>query len=116
MNVSSDDKLWVGTFNGPWTNGCEVWCYNGTNWTAKVKDDIGEKPNGFGDKMDSGARSMIEYPKSSKNIVVGTFRGSAQALILAAIGKLKDWLGCEDAFEEGIGGCQVWLRHGWTIT
>ncbi|UCF13477.1 MAG: hypothetical protein JSW06_04260 [Thermoplasmatales archaeon] len=113
VNVTSENYLWVGTFNGPVTIGCEVWRYNGTNWTAKVKDEIGEKSNGFCDKLNSGARSMIEYPTGSKKIVVGTFRGSTQALRKAAVEKVFDWLGI-NLFEEAIGGCQVWLRHGLT--
>jgi len=81
MVVTSDDKLYVGTANGRFTNlmepktdGCEIWCYNGTEWVPIVKDEIGEKPNGFGDKKNEGARSLIEYPRGSGNIVVGTFK------------------------------------------
>ena len=104
VNVSSDNKLWVGTFNGPWTNGCEIWCYNGTDWVSIVKDEDGELPNGFHDILNSGARSMIEYPKDSNKIVIGTFRGSAQGL----------WEGFLELINlgEGIGGCEVWMRYG----
>lgn len=82
MIVSSDNKLWVGTANGkfvnfiePKTEGCEIWCYNGTKWTPVVKDgNDGIPPNGFGNIKNEGARSMIEYPLESGNIVVGTFK------------------------------------------
>ncbi|UCD14141.1 MAG: hypothetical protein JSW60_01625 [Thermoplasmatales archaeon] len=81
MIVTSDNKLYVGTANGkiinliePKTNGCEIWCYNGTEWIPVVKDGKGEKPNGFGNIKNEGARSMIEYPRGSGNLVVGTFK------------------------------------------
>ena len=81
MIVISDDKLWIGTANGkldnlvePFSKGCEVWCYDGIEWTPVVKDGDYELPNGFGYDRNLGARAMIEYPKGSGNIVVGTFK------------------------------------------
>lgn len=81
MAVTSDNKLYVGTANGkfvnlmePQTDGCEIWCYNGTDWTPIVKDGIGEESNGFGNIKNEGARSIIEYPQGTGNIVVGTFK------------------------------------------
>ena len=81
MTVTSDNKLYVGTANGkiinliePKTEGCEIWCYNGIEWMPVVKDAKGEKPNGFGNIKNEGARSMIEYPVGSGNVVVGTFK------------------------------------------
>ena len=81
MAVTSDNKLYVGTANGkfvnlmePQTDGCEIWCYNGTDWTPIVKNGIGEKSNGFGNIKNEGARSIIEYPQGTGNIVIGTFK------------------------------------------
>jgi hypothetical protein len=114
MNVSSDNKLWVGTLNGhPWgpprSNGCEVWCYNGSSWTGIVNTTYGEIPNGFGDIVNVGSRSMIEYPEGSGNIVVGTFRAST-----------KEMKNNRRLFNLGIlllltifgfGGCEIWIRY-----
>jgi hypothetical protein len=99
MAVTSDNKLYVGTANGkfinlmePKTNGCEIWCYDGTEWIPIVKDDVGEKSNGFGNIKNEGARSIIEYPRGSGNIVVGTFKLiSTRALIPQQ-------------------GCSLWMR------
>jgi hypothetical protein len=92
MESTSDGKLWVGTANvqidvlyllrsikfgrllDSLTDGFEIWCYDGLNWTAIVKNDLGKKSNGIGDSFNLGARSMIEYPENSGNIVVGTFK------------------------------------------
>jgi len=92
MVVTNDNKLWIGTGNGqvylPFfskgeknheyftthTEGCEIWCYDGKIWQPVVKNAIGLKPNGLGDSANLGARSMIEYPENSGNIVVGTFK------------------------------------------
>jgi hypothetical protein len=81
MAVTSDNKLWVGTANGrlnnlfsPKTDGCEVWCYDGVDWKPVVKNGNNELASGFGTISNVGARSMIEYPKGSGNIVVGTFK------------------------------------------
>ena len=80
MAVTSDNKLWVGTGNlkmtytgGLYSEGCEIWNYNGNGWIPVVKDGY-EKPNGFGNEKNQAARSMIEYPEGSGNIVVGTLR------------------------------------------
>jgi len=95
--VSSDDRLWVGTLNmqirviGENTKGCEVWCFNGTNWVPIVKDEIGEIDNGFGNIYNEGARVMKEYPPGSSNIVVGTFK-------VVKPPKLSE-------------GCEVWMRN-----
>jgi hypothetical protein len=87
------NNLWVGTANGQRTGlfkdeseGCEVWHLNGTNWYPVVKDGY-EKPNGFGQWQNSGARSMIEFPKNSGRLVVGTFTPS------------------------GDEGCEIWIRY-----
>jgi hypothetical protein len=92
MVVTNDNILWVGTANGQVyfpllykgdqdhklidivTNGCEIWSYNGEEWKPIIKNDIGLKPNGLGDSSNLGVRSMIEYPKYSGNIVIGTFK------------------------------------------
>jgi hypothetical protein len=80
MAVTSDNKLWVGTGNlkmtyagGLYSEGCEIWHYNGNEWIPVVKDGY-EKPSGFGNKKTQAARSIIEYPEGSGNIVVGTLR------------------------------------------
>lgn len=99
-----DNKLWIGTSNVQWvfkkfagyTKGCEVWCYDGTNLTAKVKDGA-EKQNGFMEVngvKNGGARSMAEYPVNSGNIVVGTMRVNSYV-----------WKFMEEY------GCQVWIRE-----
>jgi len=90
MIVSSDNKLLVGTANGKFVNliepdseGCEIWCYDGVKWTPIVKDgNDGIPPNGFGNTKNEGARSMIEYPHESGNIVVGTFKLVSTRLLI----------------------------------
>lgn len=81
MVVTSTDELWVGTANGkfvnfmtPQTEGCEIWRYDGINWEQMVGDDSIFLSNGFGYEKNEGARSMIEFPTSSGNVVVGTFK------------------------------------------
>jgi hypothetical protein len=81
MTVTSDNKLWIGTANGklvnlmePISTGCEVWCFNGFQWEPIVKDGNNEKQSGFGNLINEGARSIIEYPEGSGNIVIGTFK------------------------------------------
>ena len=76
------------------TKGCEVWHYDGENLTPSVKDDIGEIGNGFGNKSTIGARSMIEFPASSGNVIVGTYS------IMAPFELEVEELGCE-----------VWIRY-----
>lgn len=94
-------KLWVGTANtqiiDEYTisdhNGCEVWSFDGSTWTAYIKDTVGDFPNGFGKTYNIGARSMIEFPQGSNKLFIGTF-------------KLKDF----NPFvpEEG---CEVWKYY-----
>lgn len=92
MTATSDGKLWVGTLNvqvdlnyilqsikskrilDGLTDGFEIWCYDNQQWIPIVKNNIGKKSNGVGDSTNLGARSMIEYPENSGNIVVGTFK------------------------------------------
>ena len=111
MVVTNDNKLWIGTGNGqvylPFlfkgeknheyftthTEGCEIWCYDGNTWMPVIKNEIGLKPNGLGDSANLGARSMIEYPKDSGNLVVGTF-------------KLFNPIP-----STGREGCELWMRH-----
>jgi len=111
MIVTNDNKLWVGTGNGqvylPFifkgeknrryftthTEGCEIWCYDGIMWQPVIKNDIGLKPNGLGDSTNLGARSMIEYPKNSGNLVVGTFK-----LFNSVPGSSRE-------------GCELWMRY-----
>ena len=111
MTVTKDNTLWVGTGNGqvylPFvydgendhrfidaeTHGFEIWSFNGEEWSPVIKNDIGLKPNGIGDASNLGARSMIEYPKNSGNIVIGTFK-----LFNPSPGKSME-------------GCELWLRY-----
>ena len=111
MVVTNDNKLWIGTGNGqvyiPFvykgekknryftthTDGCEIWCYDGTSWLPVIKNEIGLRPNGLGDSANLGARSMIEYPEHSGNLVVGTF-------------KLFNSIP-----EKGREGCELWVRY-----
>ena len=81
MIVTSNDELWVGTANGKFVNffgpesdGCEVWRYNGSSWQQMVGKNGGFLQNGFGYVKNEGARSMIEFPPGSGNVVVGTFK------------------------------------------
>jgi len=100
MIVSSDNKLWVGTANGkfinllePRTEGCEIWYYDGNGWMPAVKDGYDHIPsNGFGNIKNEGARSMIEYPHGSGNIVVGTFKLVSTRLLIP---------------QEG---CEIWMH------
>jgi hypothetical protein len=70
MIVTSQNELWVGTLN---KNGCEIYKFDGVNWEQIIGEkSSSEKPNGFGISSNVGARSMIEFPKDSDNIVVGT--------------------------------------------
>ncbi|KYK19960.1 hypothetical protein AYK24_04690 [Thermoplasmatales archaeon SG8-52-4] len=88
MTVTSDNKLWIGTANGklvnlmePISSGCEVWCFNGINWEPIVKDGNNEKQSGFGNLINEGARSIIEYPEGSGNVVIGTFKLNSTRLL-----------------------------------
>jgi hypothetical protein len=95
----ADNALWAGTVNHqiklqkPWTfsEGCEVWRYDDTELKPSVEDSTGEKPNGFGEWYNRGARSMIEYPSGSGNVIVGT---------MTLIG-----------FREKMEGCEIWIRY-----
>jgi hypothetical protein len=104
--VVAKDTLWIGTLNHrlkvnltkPFVHmlskGCEVWCYNGTDLIASVEDVNGEEDNGFGQWFNRGARSMIEYPVGSGNVVVGTM----------TVNNPLD----KDVEEEG---CEIWMWH-----
>jgi hypothetical protein len=91
--IATADGLYVGTSN---KNGCRVYLYNITSgWTALVKtrtyEELStEQPDGFGDRLNYGVRSMIEYPLNSKNVFLGTF---------TSYWKHK-WAGCE-----------IWVRY-----
>jgi len=110
MSVT-DDMLWVGTANGQVylpliykgdreekgirteTKGCEIWCFDGVEWNPVLKDEVGLQPNGLGDSSNLGARGMIEYPKDSGNLIVGTFK------LFNAID------------DEPRQGCELWQRY-----
>jgi hypothetical protein len=113
MTATSDNKLWIGTANcqvynplifgrsenhnllQPETEGFEIWCYDGTNWNPVIKNNEGLKPSGIGDSTNLGARSMIEYPKNSGNIIIGTFK-----LI-------------KNNPTEILQGCELWMRQSY---
>ncbi len=107
MTATSDNKLWVGTANvqitpsfiintikskglliESMTEGFEIWCYDGINWTPIIKNEVGMKQNGLGNVKNLGARSMIEYPENSGNIVIGTFN-------IINLNPSIPWEGCE---------------------
>jgi hypothetical protein len=110
MTATSDGKLWVGTANvqidlnfiiksakskrllESLSDGFEIWCYDGKNWEAIVKNDIGEKTNGIGDSSNLGARSMIEYPINSGNIVIGSLKMIRNSPPINS------------------GGCEIWMH------
>lgn len=94
-----NNKLWIGTWNyqinnKPDTYGCEIWNYNPSNQalTAVVKNKTAAYPHtelqsGFGYQWNMAARSMLEFPAGSGNLVVGTVTES-----------------------ENGHGCEVWIR------
>jgi len=90
--IVTADGLYAGTSN---RNGCQVYRYNITSgWTALVKTRTSEeftteKPDGFGDCLNYGVRSMIEYPLNSKNVFLGTFTSYWHKLV----------------------GCEIWVRY-----
>jgi hypothetical protein len=107
MTATSDNKLWIGTANvqitpsliintirsnglllDSMTEGFEIWCFDGMDWTPVIKNDIGLKSNGLDNTKNLGARSMIEYPLNSGNIVIGTFK-------MINPNPLISWEGCE---------------------
>jgi hypothetical protein len=100
MIKASDNSLWVGTaslqtFSEAYpatSKGCEIWRFNGNSWEEVVGDNrSSEIENGFGSKLNAGARSMIEYPKNSGVIWIGTLNLD-----------LKDF--------KTYNGCEVWKR------
>jgi hypothetical protein len=80
MIVTSDNYLWIGTLNEQpltdkspiTTNGCEIWRYDGDQWEEIIGENGSELKGGFGNKYNVGARSMIEYPRNSGIIWIGT--------------------------------------------
>ena len=64
-----NNSLYVGTLNFKPDKGCQLWRYNGWQW-FKISLPGGD---GFGERYNMGARSMVEYPENSGGIVVGTF-------------------------------------------
>lgn len=101
MVATSDDKLWVGTWNLqplsdgiPFSStGCEIWCYDGDQWNITVGEGNSsvELSGGFGNRLNAGARSMIEYPEKSGAIWVRTLN--------LDITKLRI-----------LNGCEIWKR------
>ena len=102
MIVTSDDKLWVGTWNlQPLTDGipfsstgCEIWCYDGNQWNITVGkgNNNVELSGGFGNRLNAGARSMIEYPEKSGDIWVSTLNVDMTTLRI-------------------FNGCEIWKRN-----
>jgi hypothetical protein len=85
MTISNND-LWVGTANENGT-GCQVLWYNpSSGWIPSVRTPDGEIGDGFGDPVNSGVRSMIEYPANSGIVFVGTY---------TRLTVLRNDIGCE---------------------
>jgi hypothetical protein len=86
MTVTADG-LYAGTAK---TDGCQVYRYNVSGgWRALVKNTF-EEPDGFGDPLNFGARSMIEYPPNTKIVFLGTFTPYEHKPDI---------------------GCEVWMRY-----
>jgi hypothetical protein len=90
--VVTADGIYVGTAKD---GGCQVYRYTTSlGWKPIVRTGVGlgagEQPDGFGDPINVGARSMIEYPVNSKNILLGTF---TPHLHIPQV------------------GCEVWMRY-----
>jgi hypothetical protein len=66
----ASNNVWVGTAK---EGGCQIFRYDGTSWSVSVRSGDGEKPDGFGDLRNSGARSMAGYPTNSGIVMAGTF-------------------------------------------
>jgi hypothetical protein len=97
------NKLWIGTLNeqlfgNPHSYGCEVWYYDGSTVTASVKNPEGsehfQELNGFGHNYTIASRSMIEFPKDSGQLIVGTVTLRYQFRPL-----------------EWEPGCEVWIHY-----
>ena len=96
MITTSDNKLWVGTWNlQPLVDlvpldstGGEIWCYDGVKWNVIVGEKQSAEINGgFGSTLNIGVRSLIEYPENSETIWAGTWNMDVH--------KLKTFNGCE---------------------
>ncbi len=112
--------LYVGTYN---SGGCEVWRFDGTNWTQVLGQGAAGTPsgNGFGDPKNLTAWAMAAF---DTNIYVGTERGGLGAGEAAQNGDGHTSLGSGGqllsgphaaAFVQG-DGCQVWRfdESGWS--
>jgi hypothetical protein len=94
MSVAANG-VWVGTSK---SGGCQVFRYDGTRWFVSVRTGDGEKPDGFGDIRNSGARSMTEYPAGSGIIMAGTFTAFGHFNVTTL------------RFDPEV-GCEVWKRY-----
>src|SRR4030042_870022 len=76
-------NLFVGTYNN---NGCEVWRYNGSNWTQMVGQGTAPDPTapGFGDVFNATAWSMTEF---AGRLYVGTERSAINKVDARAAGQ-----------------------------
>lgn len=92
-------KLWVGTANtqelANWssiTQGGEVWRLDNTTWTQVVGNRSGaEMPSGFDELLNWAMRSMIEYPKDSGQLIVGTYS--------------------DQTYTNPPEACEIWIRY-----
>jgi hypothetical protein len=92
------NKLWIGTLNAQLkvmnnSKGCEIWNYNGSTVKPSVtnRSEDAEMYSGFGHSYHVAARSMIEFPAGSGQLVVGVVSLRSQF-----IKSIKEY------------GCEVW--------
>ncbi len=109
-------NLYVGTYNN---GGCEVWRFDGTNWTQVLGQGAAGTPtgNGFGDPLNITAWAMAAF---DTNIYVGTERGSVQVAESTQMEASHASLGSGGQLMSGEhvavfapgDGCQVWRFDG----
>jgi len=83
------DGLYAGTAKN---GGCQVYKYKVTSgWHQLVGNSThAQEPDGFGDPLNFGARSMIKYPSNTEIVFLGTF---------------THYVHVPDV------GCEVWMRY-----
>lgn len=106
MLPRSDGSLWIGTLNLQSfsedkprfsTQGCELWTYTQESWIQVVGEKNNEATGGFGNPHNIGARSMVEYPRGSGIMWVGTMTMDVTDFASFA-------------------GCQIWKRTVRTVS
>lgn len=69
MVKTTDNKLYLGCLNS--LEGSIMYRFDNNKWIEIIGEN-GERPPGLGSKSNMGVRSIIEYPKGSNNIIIGT--------------------------------------------